>query len=423
MSTDFAQPGRQWVVEANETISIIPGLIKKPAIANQTCQHCGSSASAKLPNHHLYCRTCIELGRVVEGAWLVRNVQSRAWPKIERPCCWEGKLTDRQAAVATDLVKSLQQHRNHLVEAVTGAGKTEMLFPSLTWALKHGLRIAVAAPRIDVAVELFPRLQAAFNCSLGLRHGKIAPPKTEPQLLVCTTHQLFKYYQAFDLLIIDEVDAFPFQNNSSLQFAAQQALRPAGSIFYLTATPPANLLRAAQKQTIGLSTLHRRFHGHPLPVPRLVYCDRNQIKQSCSPVIKKTLRQAEQAGKQVLIFLPRIEQLPGYLETYQQAFPHLRFASVSAEDPDRLDKIAAFRAKQLDVLLTTTILERGVTFKSVWVIVWQADDGIYQTAALVQIAGRVGRAADDPDGVVLFCYHHYTRYLRQTMRQIRRLNR
>lgn len=29
------------------------------------------------------------------------------------------------------------------------------------------------------------------------------------QLVICTTHQLMKYYQAFDLLIIDEVDSFP----------------------------------------------------------------------------------------------------------------------------------------------------------------------------------------------------------------------
>ncbi|MCI1290305.1 MAG: DEAD/DEAH box helicase [Lactobacillus sp.] len=423
MSTDFTQPGRQWVIGACETIPIIPGLIKKPAIKKGICQRCGSQVSAKLPNQHFYCRACLELGRVVAEDWLVQNLQIKHWPKLAQPCLWAGQLTDQQSLVAADLVESLQKHRHHLVEAVTGAGKTEMLFPAIIWALKNGLRIAIAAPRIDVAIELFPRLQAAFDCSIGLRHGQTEPLKIEPQLLICTTHQLFKYCQAFDLLIIDEVDAFPFQNNEPLQFAVKQAVRETGSLFFLTATPPDKLLKAAQNKKIGYSSLHRRFHGHHLPIPRLAYCSRSQIKELCPAVVKSTLLKAERAGKQVLVFLPRIAQLPEYLKAYQRTFPKLRIASVSAEDPDRLAKIAAFREKKLDVLLTTTILERGVTFKSVWVIVWQAEDAIYQTAALVQIAGRVGRAADDPDGIVLFCYHRYTKYLRQTMRQIRRLNR
>ncbi|MCH3905366.1 MAG: DEAD/DEAH box helicase [Lactobacillus sp.] len=423
MSTDFNQPGRQWIVSPAETIPIIPGLVKKPAIVQKLCQRCGSQAAGLLPNRKSYCRVCLGLGRVVEGDWLVQNLEVKKWPQIEHACTWQGQLTPQQKQVAQSLVESLQAGQSHLVEAVTGAGKTEMLFPAITWALAHGLRIAVATPRVDVAIELYPRLQAAFTCILGLRHGRTAPPSREPQLLVCTTHQLLKYIRAFDLLIIDEVDAFPFQNNQPLQFGAKQAVRQQGCIFYLTATPPAKLLKRAKQHELGYSSLHRRFHGYNLPVPRVYYCSRQQLKQLCPSIIKQTLTKAQQAGKQVLVFLPRIEQLPAYLTAYQKAFPDLRLASVSAEDPERLAKIEAFRVKQIDVLLTTTILERGVTFKSVWVIVWQAEDAIYQTASLVQIAGRVGRSADDPTGLVLFCYHCYTRYLRQTIRQIRRLNR
>ena len=45
--------------------------------------------------------------------------------------------------------------------AVTGAGKTEMLFAVLHQTLQEG-RIALASPRVDVCLELFPRIQAVF---------------------------------------------------------------------------------------------------------------------------------------------------------------------------------------------------------------------------------------------------------------------
>lgn len=34
---------------------------------------------------------------------------------------------------------------------------------------------------------------------------------TEGDLIVCTMHQLYRYHQAFDLLVMDEVDAFPYK--------------------------------------------------------------------------------------------------------------------------------------------------------------------------------------------------------------------
>lgn len=53
-------------------------------------------------------------------------------------------------------------------------------------------------------------------------------------------------------------------------------------------------------------------------------------------------------------------------------------------------------------LVTTTILERGVTFAGLNVLVLGADDELFNSASLVQIAGRVGRSTQCPDGDVVF---------------------
>ncbi len=46
-------------------------------------------------------------------------------------------------------------------------------------------------------------------CKIALLHGESEPYFRTP-LVVATTHQLLKFYHAFDLLIVDEVDAFPY---------------------------------------------------------------------------------------------------------------------------------------------------------------------------------------------------------------------
>ena len=50
-------------------------------------------------------------------------------------------------------------------------------------------------PRIDVCLELYKRLQNDFACEIALLHGESEPYFRTP-LVVATTHQLLKFYQA-----------------------------------------------------------------------------------------------------------------------------------------------------------------------------------------------------------------------------------
>ena len=74
-------------------------------------------------------------------------------------------------------------------------------------------------------------------------------------------------------------------------------------------------------------------------------------------------------------------------------------------------------------LITTTILERGVTFPAIDVCVIGADDKVFSSSALVQIAGRVGRSADFPSGQVTFFIGDNTLAISSAVRQIKYLNR
>lgn len=98
-------------------------------------------------------------------------------------------------------------------------------------------------------------------------------------------------------------------------------------------------------------------------------------------------------------------------------------ATVYSADPERLTKVQQMRDQQFRYLVTTTILERGVTFPGIDVIVLGADDEVFSTAALVQIAGRVGRSSDRPNGLVWFICHSHGRNIKRAQRQIRAINR
>lgn len=418
--------GRQWIV-SQEDSSIFAGCRKISVIENGKCNRCGSLVDSQLPNGKYYCRGCIELGRANEGDWLVRKNDDITFPAVENGgLSWQGKLTSLQQEISDKLVENFGQKKNTLVHAVTGAGKTEMLFQLIARCMKKGQRACIATPRIDVVNELFPRFCAAFaKIKIGKYHGREFKEAGLEQLTICTTHQLMKFYQAFDLLVIDEVDSFPYVGNPQLHFAAKNAVKVTGTRMYLTATPTDDLLLEAKAGILEILRLNRRFHGGLLPVPKEKFFIKPFLrKKQVHPKLMREIKKVIQAGHPLLLFVPRIEEISRYLEVLRKKLGNkIKIAGVHAQDPQRLEKVQAFRERKYDILLTTTILERGVTFKNVWVIIIAADDPIYTAASLVQIAGRVGRAKDDRTGLVLYCYHRYTKNIRQSIKQIKEMNK
>jgi competence protein ComFA len=209
-----------------------------------------------------------------------------------------------------------------------------------------------------------------------------------------------------------------------------------GKLLYLSATPPAHLrkeLVAAEGGTISLQSpthvlLPKRYHGNPLPVPRVVIIPRLSEKLRSGRKIASiidSISQSLQQHRQVFVFVPRIEVVAlvlRYLQAWLPAYAAL-FAGVHAADPDREQKVLRFRAKTYLLLVTTTILERGVTIPRSDVIVLGADAPVFDEASLVQIAGRVGRSADSPSGTVLFFGNHRTKAPFLAVKQIQNMNR
>ena len=80
--------------------------------------------------------------------------------------------------------------------------------------------------------------------------------------------------------------------------------------------------------------------------------------------------------------------------------------------------IREFKKGRYSYLVTTAILERGVTISNLQVIVYGADDEIYDSAALIQISGRVGRRKNAPTGLVIFLADRKTKAMNTAIEEI-----
>ncbi|WHX99985.1 DEAD/DEAH box helicase [Neobacillus sp. DY30] len=397
------------------------------------CSRCGNKAEnwfARFPCSRCgeicyYCRKCLMMGRISACTPLIGwNGTAPEHQLPETILGWKGQLSPGQQTASKRVVEAVQNMTELLVWAVCGAGKTEVLFAGIESALASKKRVCVATPRTDVVLELTPRLKAAFpEINVASLYGGSEERHLYAPLTIATTHQLLRFYHAFDTIILDEVDAFPYTIEDSLQFAAVQARKPDSAMIYLTATPNEKWQRECRIGKRDFTTIPARFHRYPLPVPHFKWCGnwQKQLKKDKLPVnILTWVKDRLDHKKQALLFFPHIHLMEKALPILRRLSPKIE--AVHAEDPNRKNKVQKMRNKEIPLLLTTTILERGVTFPNIDVAVVGAEDDIFTESALVQIAGRAGRSRDFPDGAVTFFHYGKTEDMLKARKQINTMN-
>ena len=209
---------------------------------------------------------------------------------------------------------------------------------------------------------------------------------------------------------MDEIDAFPFKDNEVLQNMFERSIK--GNYVLLTATPTDELLQEFSKPGKDLLKLFIRFHHNPLPVPKIVLCNDFNIHYKLITQLKRFLEE----NKQVFIFVPTIDESIKLSRLLRMFFHKGTYVNSKRDDNEEI--IEEFREKKYQYLVTTAVLERGITVKDLQVIVFHADSDIYDDHALVQIAGRVGRKKDAPEGEVIFIGKNKTKHMEKAISDI-----
>ena len=372
------------------------------------CPICGNSDSryVGIKKGKPYCRKCLTFrGQEATGEY----VQS---DNAEYTLHYE--LSEDQKRLSNQLVENYKNGIDSLVHAVCGSGKTEIVLGVISYALSNHLKVGFSVPRRDVIKELYLRFKSIFQKEkVGVVYG--GHTKTlEADLICITTHQLFRYKNYFDLLIIDEIDAFPYQGNEVLVAFFKNAVK--GHYVLMSATPSKSTVEEFSKEGKMILNLNKRFHGHPLPVPQILI-HRGLMKYYH---LTRVLRRFLAENKQVFVFTPTIDECEQLYEVLRFLLPSISY--VHSKKEDRSKVIDDFRKGIYRVLVTTAVLERGVTIKNLQVVIFNADHVLYTSQALIQISGRVGRKKDCPTGEVIFIASKKTKEMEVCVDEINKAN-
>ena len=336
-----------------------------------------------------YCRRCISFHRVmIEETMEPVSLQDVKMEAGEYSMQYP--LTKQQEQLSEKIIENIETG-DILCHCVCGAGKTELVVGVISHYLRHGKKVCFAIARRQVVLEVAQRLQKYFTYEKVIAVCGGHTQVIDGDLIVCTTHQLYRYYQAFDLLILDEPDAFPFHGDPVLHGLAQSAC--VGRTVYLTATPDETLRKRVEEGTLLSLQLHVRPHGKPIPVP-VIHTGPLWLLLVHLFVWLRSHRNHPR-----IVFVPSrsmCHQLSALISLTQKCF------HVTSQDENRDEIIDMYRRSKNGVIVATTVLERGVTIPDVDVCVFGADSPSFNEAALIQMAGRAGRSFSNPYGDVLF---------------------
>lgn len=372
-------------------------------------------------------RSCLPLYAFLSSSWAVVG------PPVEAVLDFALTSAQRDAARQVADFHVGDERDCALIWAACGTGKTEVAFEAIAKTLSKGERVLFAIPRRDVVLELEPRLKKAFpNTVIRTLYGGSKEKFMEGQLVIATTHQAIRFYRNFELVVLDEVDAFPYQGSDMLRHAVEGSRKPEGKLVLMTATPDRDLLAKARSGKVAMINIPARHHGHPLPVPELVQLpsfqkDKSKEVRVARSVLDFIHRSVEGEGFQVFVFVPTIALVEATALVLREALAKggekigVHFSH--SKDQRRDEKREAFARGDFPVLVTTSILERGITIPRCNVLVLYGEkEHIYDAGTLVQMAGRAGRTTETPFGKVWFVGSTVTEAMKEARRQIEFMN-
>ncbi|MBR4462710.1 MAG: DEAD/DEAH box helicase family protein [Erysipelotrichaceae bacterium] len=348
------------------------------------CQRCGNEDPAYFYEGHkgIYCRKCVRFSRILLEEEMEEKDYEIAIGADEYR--FDYHLTPRQREASRACLASLA-YADVLLHCVCGAGKTEIAVESISHYLAKGCKVAYAIARKEVVIELSQRFAKIFpkaevTAVYGGHHEKLTG-----DLIVCTCHQLYRYPKTFDLLIVDEVDAFPLKGDETLMNISLNACK--GRVIFSTATIDDSLQSILKKRVYKTVELFVRPDQKPLPVPSVVYLKKIGALFYLNHLLSEMDRQC-------IIFVSGIRECILLYKIFSRFYS---CTYVYSQLEERNEHIQDFRSNRYKYIFSTSVLERGVTIRNINVIILDTHN-IFDESNLIQMTGRINRGLHNEGG-------------------------
>jgi ATP-dependent DNA helicase RecG len=334
---------------------------------------------------------------------------------IEPPADWYERFvaelpfapTGAQTRVIEQIARDMRRTApmNRLLQGDVGSGKTLVAAAAIYLAHLGGRQSALMAPTEILAAQhaqkLAPLLlpfgiavEAVFG-SQDVRDRRMARERlaSGAASLAVGTHALLTENVEFarlGLVVIDEQHRFGVEQRAQLR-----AKSIAPHTLYMTATPIPRTLAQTKYADLDVSIIDELPPGRT-PVATFV------IRESRKSRVYDFVRQNVERGQQAYVVVPAIEVGETALSSAiaeaehigREVFPDLRVGLLHGRMPAKEKEavMARFKAGEIDVLVSTTVIEVGVDVPNASVMV-VLDAERFGLATLHQLRGRVGRGA------------------------------
>lgn len=290
---------------------------------------------------------------------------------------------------------------SRLLQGDVGSGKTAVAIYALCVAAANGKQGALLAPTEILAEQHYSSLQEIFGTSVVLLRGGMKKAQRDAALAkisdgtalcVVGTHALISEdVRFYDLgcIVTDEQHRFGVRQRAAM---LEKGTRP--DLLVMSATPIPRTLALILYGDLELSVIDE------LPPGRI------PVRTSVIPPNKRAdmyryLENQAREGVQSYIVCPVIEEndaldIPSVDALYKELkkeLPNTRLGKLHGEmkesEKDRV--MRAFRAGEIDVLVTTTVIEVGVHVPNACIMVIEGAER-FGLSQLHQLRGRVGRS-------------------------------
>lgn len=258
---------------------------------------------------------------------VIKRLQEKNWVQA----CTENALPlARQTRAAAELNAYQQQavdHINqlsgfqvHVLEGVTGSGKTEVYLQLISKILKQGKQALVLVPEIGLTPQLLDRFLHRLNGRVAIMHSGLNDEERlqawlhtrsgSADVIIGTRSAVFCPLQRPGIIIIDEEHDLSFKQQDGFRYSARDLAVKRGRdldipVVLGSATPSLETLYNAQQGRYHSLLLPERAGNARPPVIRLLDVRSQKMEQGLSAQLIHSIREHLQRGSQVLLFLNR----------------------------------------------------------------------------------------------------------------------
>lgn len=273
----------------------------------------------EIDNHNAPLQRLVEQGFIEQSAPPPTKLAIKASPHA---------LNDEQSQAVSQITENLNCFQTHLLDGVTGSGKTEVYLQAMAPVLEAGRAVLVLVPEIGLTPQLVERLQERLSCSIGLLHSGLADGERlqtwlaakagDIQVLIGTRSSIFTPFEKLGMIIIDEEHDASFKQQDGFRYSARDVAIKRAQLEQLpivlgSATPSIETLHHAQKGDYTHLKLTQRAGGAKPPPIHLLDLKQRPVIDGLSQPLLKAIGRELNANNQVLIFLNRRGFAPALL--------------------------------------------------------------------------------------------------------------